>query len=361
MLRPIQSKKKTMKKLVSKLPKRLQPKSEETPPSRITNETVAEHRERILAGGRKFKYPVQYARHKLVFNALIITVAAALLLGLLGWWQLYVVQNSSAFMYRITRILPVPVAAVDSEQVPYRDYLLQYRGSEYYLEKYGEIKLSTEDGRRQLDYIKRQSLDKAQQVAYARMLGREKGITVSSADVDAFIDQERNTANGRVSLETYNASIKMLYDQDTDDYRLSVANGILKTKVAFVVDTNATKQADTALTLAKNSNGDFAKAAEELATSQGAAVVAGQSGMVDVNSKYGGLRVSEVSQLNVGQLSDILRTTTDDGYYIVKLMNKTDTQVDFTYIHIPLSTFENDFAKLKKDGKITEFVKLANT
>ena len=41
-------------------------------PSRITNETVAEHRERILAGGRRFKYPVQYARHRLVINTIII-------------------------------------------------------------------------------------------------------------------------------------------------------------------------------------------------------------------------------------------------------------------------------------------------
>ncbi len=37
-------------------------------PEHITNETVSEYRERILAGGRKFKYPVQYARHRLVIK-----------------------------------------------------------------------------------------------------------------------------------------------------------------------------------------------------------------------------------------------------------------------------------------------------
>jgi hypothetical protein len=31
---------------------------------RITNETVAEHREKVLAGGRKFKYPVGTFVHK---------------------------------------------------------------------------------------------------------------------------------------------------------------------------------------------------------------------------------------------------------------------------------------------------------
>ena len=349
-----------MKKILSKLPKRLRPKADEAAPSRITNETVAEHRERILAGGRKFKYPVQYARHKLVFNALLVTVAAAALLVLIGWWQLYLVQNSSSFMYRITRILPVPAAVVSGEQVPYRDYLVQYRGSEYYLEKYGEIKLNTDDGKRQLDYIKRQSLDKAEQVAYARQLARQHHIVASEKDVDEFIDKERNTANGRVSLETYNASIKMLYDQTTDDYRLSVANGILKTKVAFVVDTNATKQVETALKLSTASSGDFAKVAGEMAGSKGAVTVAGQSGMVDVTSKYGGLRVGEVAKLSIGQMSGVLRSTTDDGYYIVKLLNKTDSQVDFTYIHIPLAKFNEDFAALKKNGKVHEFIKLAD-
>jgi Tfp pilus assembly protein PilF len=67
-------------------------------------------------------------------------------------------------MYRITLLLPLPVAQVDGENVPYRDYLVQYRGSEYYLGKYGDIKLNTADGKRQLDYVKRQSLDKAEQM-----------------------------------------------------------------------------------------------------------------------------------------------------------------------------------------------------
>ena len=106
-------------------------RKKEQAPTRITNETVAEHRERILAGGRKFKYPIQYARHKLVINAILVSVAVAVLLIVIGWWQLYPMQNSSAFMYRLTRVIPVPVAIVDGEHVPYRDYLVQYRGSEY--------------------------------------------------------------------------------------------------------------------------------------------------------------------------------------------------------------------------------------
>ena len=84
----MQSSKEIMKKLLNKLPRPGKSKSTENDSARITTETIAEHRERILAGGRRFKYPVQYARHKLVFNAIIITVATLLVLIGVGYWQL---------------------------------------------------------------------------------------------------------------------------------------------------------------------------------------------------------------------------------------------------------------------------------
>lgn len=335
-------------------------KEEKEAPSRITNETVAEHRERILAGGRKFKYPVQYARHRLVINAILVTLAALVLLAVIGWWQLYLVQNSSAFMYRITRILPVPVASVDGEYVPYRDYLVQYRGSEYYLSKYGEVKLDTKDGKTQLDYIKRQSLEKAEQVAYARQLARKHNISVSDADIDNFIDQERNTANGRVSQDTYDASIKMLYDQTVPDYRLSVGNGILKNKVAFAIDEDVSSQVKKATELLESTKADFAKMAEEMKGMKGAKLVVGQSGMVDKTSRYGGLRVSEAAKLEKGATSGALKSTTDDGYYFVTVIDKSDTQVNFAFLHIPLTKFNSDFAKLKSAGKINEYISVVS-
>lgn len=76
-----------MKKLVSKLRK----KQPQEPAGRITTDTLAEHgnASRSLAGGRKFKYPVQYQRHKLVINALVIGAVALILLIALGWFLFY--------------------------------------------------------------------------------------------------------------------------------------------------------------------------------------------------------------------------------------------------------------------------------
>jgi hypothetical protein len=340
---------------MKKLLRKVRPAKEEVP-SRITNETVAEHRERIIAGGRKFKYPVQYARHKLVFNAVVITLVSVLLLAIVGWWQLYPMQNSSEFIYRVTRILPVPVGTVDDQWTLYQDYLVQYRASEYYLNKYGEIKLDSQDGKRQLDYIKRQALDKAEMVAYARKLAKEHNIVVTEKQVNEFIDQERNTANGRVSQETYDASIQMLYGESASDYRLSVANGILKNSVAFAVDSDASAQAKKAAELVKQTSGDFATVAEQMKDLKGGKVIVGQSGMVNMTSKFGGLRVSDVTKLDKSQVSGVLKSTTDDGYYFVKIIDKSDTQVNFIYLHIPLTRFNQDFTALKKSGSVTEYI-----
>ena len=350
-----------MKKLPIKKLRRQKNVDETAPSSRITNETVAEHRERILAGGRKFKYPIQYARHRLVINALLVTFVSLVLLVALGWWQLYIAQNSSTFLYRVTRILPVPVAMVNGEQVRFSDYLVQYRGSEYYLNKYGEIKFNTADGKRQLDYIKRESMNKAIADAYARQIAQQKDLTVSGKDVDAVIDQQRNTANGRISQETYDASSMMIYGWSPSDYRLAVEHSILRSRVAFAIDDNASKQVEQVSTIIKQQpDVDFAKVAEQMATSAGGKVIAGQSGLVNNVSTFGGLQVSEVAKLEQGKVSGVIKSSTDDGYYFVRVLNKNDTQVNFAYLHVPLTKFNNDLAQLKKNDKITEYIKIAN-
>lgn len=344
-----------MKKLSIKTLRR---KHDGTGPSRITNETVAEHREKILAGGRKFKYPIQYTRHKLVINALLVIVGAAIVLALVGWWQLYIMQNSTTFMYRVTRIIPVPVAVVNGEQVRFSDYLVQYRGSEYYLSKYDEIKASSADGQRQLSYIKRESLNKAIAYAYAKQIARDKKISVSEKDIDQVVDQQRNTTNGRISQETYDASSQMIYGWSPSDYRLAIEQGIIRTRVAFAVDEDAKKQADTAAPLVVSTGADFAKVADQIGALPGAKVVVGQTGLISNTGVSGGLQVSEVYKLDKGQVSGLMKSSTDDGYYFVKVLEKNDTQVSFSYLHIPLATFTKNLENLKKADKITEYISI---
>ena len=71
--------------------------------SRITNDTVAQHREKVLAGGRKHKYPVQYTKYKLVWNTIIISSIGLVALLVLVYLQLYVWKDTSELTYRLPR------------------------------------------------------------------------------------------------------------------------------------------------------------------------------------------------------------------------------------------------------------------
>lgn len=321
-------------------------------PQRITNETVAEHRERILAGGRRFKYPMQYARHRLVFNTIIIVVMALLLVVLVGWWQLYIVQNTSTFFYRVTRVMPLPVASVDGEQVRYGDYLMYYNSSSYYLQRSEQLNQQSEDGRRQLDFIKRKSMDNVIADAYAAKRARELGITVSTDKVNQVIDDDRNTVNGRISQETYDASALNVLGWSPEEYRQDVRAKLIRQEVSYAIDAMARQRQEVVAAKVSQPEADFDKIAAELA---GEGVTVGASGLVPYTNRDGGLAAAAV-KLEKGQVSGAVKTTTGDGYYFVKVVEKTDTQVGYVYLRVALTAFSEQLATLRRDGKINEYI-----
>lgn len=342
--------KENMKKFLSKK----RDKAKQQIPSRITNETVAEHRERILAGGRRFKYPMQYARHRLVINTIIVTVAAVVLLTLFGWWQLYPVQNTSDFFYRVTRILPLPVASVEGEQVRYSDYLMYYNSSAHYLRQSEQLNLNSEDGQRQVDYIKRKSMDNVVSDAYARKLARELNITVDENRVDKVISDDRNTANGRISQETYDASALNILNWAPDEYRHDAKSKLIRQDVSYAIDKKAQETQEAAVKLLKTEP-DFDKAAVQLGGEGTAKVTAGVSGLVPRTNRDGGLSEA-AGKLKKGETSPVIKTTTGDGYYFVKLLEDSGAQISYAYLRIPLTEFDKRLAALRKDGKVKEYI-----
>lgn len=324
--------------------------------SRITNETVAEHRERILAGGRRFKYPIQYARHRLVFNTIIVTVSALLLLGFLGWWQLYPMQTTSTFMYRVTRVLPLPVASVDGSLVRYSDYLMYFKSSAHYLQQSEQIDLGSEEGKRQLDYIKQRAMDTVVADTYASKLANDLGVTVTDEEVDKVIDDDRNTANGRISQETYDASALSILGWSPEEYRQDARNKLIRQKVSYAIDEQAQQRAEKAAKLLK-SESNLQKVAEQLGGEGGTIATVGTSGMVPRTNRDGGLSTTAAT-LEKGKISGAVKTTTGDGYYFVKLLEKTGTQVSYEYLKISLTEFTSRLATLQKEGKIREFISI---
>lgn len=327
-----------------------------TPASRITNETIAEHREKVIAEGRKFKYPVQYAKHRLVINALGVVGAAIILFVGFIWWQLYPAQNTDTFFYRITQIVPLPVASVDGQAALYKDYLMDYRSSIYWLQqKTRNFSLTTDDGKRQSDHIKRQALDNAIEMAYARKLAAMYKLQVSPRETDQFIAGSLK-ANGReLSRKAYEAVLSDSYGVSVEEYRSKVTNELLKRKVAFAVDATAAKKKAVVVQKELASGKAFADVAVQYSDDSFAKQTKGDMGFVPKNNADQGL-VGEVVKLKKGEVSGLLKGT--DAYYIVQLIDTNDTQVRYARIKIALKTFDAELASLKKDKKVKEYITL---
>jgi len=341
-----------MKKLIAKLRR-----SNNDSPLRITNETVAEHRERVLAGGRRFKYPIQYARHKLVINAIIISIAAIISLAFVGWWQLYLSQNSSEFMYRVTTVLPMPVASVDGEMVRYSDYLMKYRSDLHYLEQKEQVSLKSDDGKRQADYHRRQAMDDAIADAYATKLARSAGVSVSDTEVETFLKLQRKSADGDVSEQTYNASILDILGWTPDEYRHAIKNKLLRQKVSYAIDKNAQALSNQVSDRIKSGNTDLKAIVDSTNPSDTMKLVYGSSGWVPRTNQDGGLAEKAVN-LARSQVSDVVKASTNNinYYYYVRLVDVNDSKVSYDYIQIPLNEFTNELSSTKSSGKIQEFI-----
>lgn len=343
-----------MKKVFNKIRRKKEPET----PGRITTETIAEHRERILAGGRRFKYPVQYARHKLVINAIIVGVAAIILLVVVTWWQLYIVQNTSDFMYRVTRVIPVPVASIEGEPVRYSDYLMKYRSSMHYLQEKERLNLATEDGKRQSDFVKGQAMEDAVADAYAAKLAREQNISVSNEELEQFLLQQRMSPDDEVPEATYEAVILDYYGWSPDEYREAMKSKLLRQKVSFAIDKNAQETAETVGSRIKGGSTDLRALADDLNKANKNSVTYGALGFLPKTNQDGGITAA-AAKLEKNQISDMVRSTTGDGFYYIKLLDSNSTQVNYEYIQIPLTVFNEQLRQITSSGdRINEYIEI---
>lgn len=346
-----------MNKLKHKLQKiRKKQKTEsEQPLGRITNETVAEHREQILAGGRRFKYPMQYAKSSLVRNTILISLGALVLMLAFAWWQLYPVQNTTKFFYRITQLLPVPVAKVEGEFVRYSEYLMELRSALYYLEREDTVNFATADGQRQKDYQKRVALNKVEENAYIQKIAEENNTRVTNKEVDDFIDGQLKNRQPAVSREQYEQVIQDFYDWSFDEYRLSVKKQLLKRKVALVIDDKAKERANVIREQISADGANFADVASAQSDDQISKRSGGDVGPISRSNDDPDGLIAAAAKLQPNQVSAVLQGR--DGYYIIKLLGSDKDNVHYARIFISLSELETRLEALRKDkDAIQEYI-----
>jgi len=82
--------------------------------------------------------------------------------------------------------------------------------------------------------------------------------------------------------------------------------------------------------------------------------------LVPKTNHDGGL-TQEAMKLKKSQVSGFFRSTTGDGYYLVQLVNSTDTQLSYNFLRIPLTMFNQQLKTLAENKKIQEYISVKQT
>lgn len=318
-------------------------------------EKVEERREEVLARGRRFKYPLQYAKHKVVTLTIAISLFAILAAGTLIYFMLYKIQSTEDVIYRITQIFPYSVAVVDGEKVRYSDYLLLYKSSITPIEKQGMIQ-ADQDINDMQKYYKREALDDAEDYTYALKLARELDIKVSEEEIDKAVELHRKAGGVERSEETFTRVLQDNFGLSLSEYRRIIYLSLISQKVSEKID-------ELAKIVSNEVQGelDAGKSLKEIAELlEGKGTYEETGGLVDKMNIDGGRSTMALS-LEKGKTSERFVSTSGDGFYFVTLIDKTESTVNYNSLFIPFTELKSRLEKMRKEGKVSERIELEDT
>ncbi len=322
----------------------------------ITQKNIEESRDEILAKGKKFKYPFQYAKHRLIFNTIIIGVVAIGVFVLVGWYQLFRAQSTSEVIYRFTKAFGVTVAEVDSVKVRFSDYLMLYRSSVASMERQQGTFDSSEESKLQKEYFKRQALSAAEDYSYAMSKLEEAGKSVTDAEIDEVIEGHKVIDGEKRSNEAFEGIVRENFGLSMKEYRRLIMLSLAKKKANVEFDKDAKALADEIeAALAVDSN--FETLAQKYADNDAVSYELVE-GVEETNLDSG--RASMAASLeNIGDVSKYFVSKNGDGYYFVKLTAKSDERVlSYASIWVRFKWLDEEMSKLRRDGKVHENIEL---
>ena len=110
---------------------------------RITNETVATHREDILKSARKYIYPLQHSKNKIILITTSIIIVFVIAFFTYCTLALYKFQSNSVFLYKVTQVIPFPIARVNGHFISYNNYLFELEHYIHYYQTQQKLNFNT--------------------------------------------------------------------------------------------------------------------------------------------------------------------------------------------------------------------------
>ncbi len=324
----------------------------------ITQQNLEESRDEILSKGKKFKYPFQYAKHRVVIYTIgIAIVAFASFIGV-GWYQLYKAQNTGEVMFRFTKVLRLPVAEIDGHSVLYSDYLMLYRGSITSIERQqGKMDDSNEEVKSRKSFYKRQALNDAEMYTYVLEELKNRNLTVSASEIDEVIDSHKSINGEKRSDEAFEGIVRENFGLSMSEYRRLVMFSLAKKKLSVEIDEEANKAADQVEETLRANNNDFAKAVDALKNNDLISYEPA-SNAVEASNLDGGRAEMAMKLEKKGDVSERFVSKNGDGYYYVRLVSKEDGKVSYETIAVRFSKVDANVQKLRDEGKVQEKIEI---
>jgi hypothetical protein len=229
---------------------------------RITNDTVADHREDVLSSARKYIYPLQHSKHSVVRISVTLLVTVVILFLAFCGLDLYKFQGTSGFIYDVTEILPFPVAKTGGTYVSYQSYLFELRRNTHYYATQQQANFSTKTGKDQLKRLKQQALDYAVQVALVKKLAKQNQVTVSDQAVNDQVQLLRNENRLGSSNNVFKEVLSEYYGWTEDNFKQELQQEMLQQAVVAKLDKPVESKAQNVLKQIDN-GGNFATLATQ--------------------------------------------------------------------------------------------------
>lgn len=342
-----------MKKKIQAIKEKRQAKKQDNSPEavpRITSENVAEHREEVLSGARKYIYPLQHSKHRIVILSISLFIVALITFSIVSVLLLYRFQTTSGFMYQVTRVVPFPIARTGGTFIAYENYLFELGHYIHYYENQQQLSFETDAGKAQLDSYKQRAIDKVVNDAYIKLLAEEKGITVEESEIDEQIRiaREQNRLGG--SEEVFEDVLKEYWNWSVDDFRRSLKTEILEQKVLRAMDSGAERRATEALARIEAGE-DFATIAAEYSEDPATKDNGGEFGFVNKsNRNVSQQTVDTLFNLPEGENSTVVIVPYGTGYAlaIIKNLELKGSEARGAHIIIPLKDI-NEVLNDKKE------------
>ena len=342
-------------KIQARKEKKEEKKAEKKPSDSITQKNIEESREEILAKGKKFKYPFQYAKHRLMFNTILIGLVAIAAFTFVGWYQLYKAQSTSEVVYRFTKVFGLSVAEIDNIKVRFSDYLMLYRSSITSVERQQGAFDNSEESKQQKEFYKRQALNLAEDYSFAMAKLEEASDPVTEAEIDEVIENHKLIDGEKRSNEAFEGIVHDNFGLNMKDYRRLIMLTLAKKKASMKFDEEAKKTIEGIKEILAADN-NFEKAAKQFEGND----AVGYEIIEDVESTNldSGRAEKAASLEKIGDVSDYFVSRSGDGYYIVKLLAKEENKVSYASISVRFNWVDDEMAKLRKDGHVKEKIDL---